>query len=324
MSDASPATLPGSGRTETAAPRGCVALCCDAGFLPYAAFAGHRIRRAAPELEVLICSGTPLAIPPELGLRNLVLPVGDRFDGLDADARVTAATYLRLALPGALKGEFDRLLYLDCDIHVRGDAGPAIAALLRTDMGGRPAAAVRDTQQWRNPDAHLSDMAALGLPQGPYLNAGVMLIDIAAWEAAGLTGTMIDFGRTHRGRLEHRDQTLLNVALQGRWAELSPMWNWQYTRASRLFEAMSAPYLVHFIGAVKPWADPEGRLAPRFAASLRAFLEAHFPEHPRPVPGAGPLAIPGAARHLAWRHLIAADRIERYLARFPDPFRVLA
>ncbi|KAF0676297.1 glycosyltransferase family 8 protein [Profundibacterium mesophilum] len=309
-------------RDSQARPRGCAVLCCDAAFLPYAAFAGHRIRLGAPDLDVLICSNRPLPIPPALGLSGRVIETGGAFDALDADARVTAATYLRLALPDALAGDYDRLFYLDCDIHVHRGAGARIAALLGAQMGGCPVAAVRDTQQWRSPDAHLSDMRALGLPPGPYLNAGVMMIDIPAWRRAGLTGEALAFGADHAGRLEHRDQTLLNAVLQGRWAELSPVWNWQYTRASRMFEAMTAPHLVHFIGAVKPWADPEGRLAPRFAAALAAFMAEHFPDLPRPAPGRGPLAIPGAARHLAWRHLLAADRIEAYLARFAHDLEI--
>ncbi len=301
--------------------RHAVAFCCDANYLPYAAFAADRIAKAAPErdFDILICAAEPLDLPPALGLRGCFIETGGMFDGMGLDARRTVSTYLRLALPDALAGDYDRILYLDADIHVQGGD---LGALLRVDLGGLPAAAVRDNQQWRSPARHPADLKALGLGNAAYFNAGVMLIDVAAWRAAGILQQALEFGARHAGRMTHKDQTLLNAVLQRQWAELSPVWNWQYTRSSRLFEAMADAHLVHFIGPTKPWADPKGQLPPRFARDLAGFMARHFPDRPAPVPGPGPMARPGAARALAWRHLLAADRTTRFLARFPDDLTV--
>ncbi len=301
--------------------RHAVAFCCDANYLPYAAFAADRIARQAPELDVLICATEPLEVPQALGLRQCVIGAEGLFDGFGLDERRTLATYLRLTLPDALHEDYDRILYLDADIHVQGGD---FAALVKADLKGRPAAAVRDNQQWRSPSRHPADLKSLGLPNAPYFNAGVLLIDVPGWRRDNLLRRALDFGADHAGRMTHKDQTLLNATLHSNWAELSPVWNWQYTRSSRLFEAMADANIVHFIGPVKPWADPTGKLPARFARELATFMKTHFPDLPMPVPSRGPLAIKGAARALAWRHLLGAERTARYLSRFPDELTVYA
>ena len=64
------------------------------------------------------------------------------------------------------------------------------------------------------------------------------------------------------------------------WAEISPVWNWQYTWASRLFEAMADAHVVHFIGPKKPWTHAGGELPLRFRRAYRAFFAEHFPDAP--------------------------------------------
>ena len=48
--------------------------------------------------------------------------------------------------------------------------------------------------------------------------------------------------REHPGALL-LDQSLLNLVLRGDWAELAPAWNWQYTRASMLFEGIEEVHI---------------------------------------------------------------------------------
>ena len=302
--------------------RHAVVFCCDDNYLPYAAFAAAQLAALAPErdFDIVICADTPLDLPATLDLRRCAIDAGGMFDGFGLDARRTVSTYLRLAVPEALAPDYDRILYLDSDVFLRGgDFG----ALLRVNLHGRPAAAVRDNQQWRSPGRHPADLRALGLSNGAYFNAGVMLIDVKAWRESGMLDRALSFGARHAGRMQHKDQTLLNAVLQGSWAEMSPVWNWQYTRASRLFEAMLETHVVHFIGPAKPWADPQQRLPPQFAAALAQFMERHFPNRTAPVPGAGPMAVPGGARALAWAHFRGAGRTERYFARFANDLTVL-
>ena len=162
-----------------------VVFACDLNYLPYALFAAAQIATLAPERNFDICLCSPdEALEPvraclELALRHCQVPTGGMFSGLNLDARRTEAMYLRLALPEAFAGQYRRLLYLDSDVFVQGgDFG----TLLNADIGGRAVAAVLDNIQWRTPGRRPVEFRRLGLPAAPYLNSGVLLIDVAAYQ----------------------------------------------------------------------------------------------------------------------------------------------
>ncbi|WP_110813694.1 glycosyltransferase family 8 protein [Pseudoroseicyclus aestuarii] len=305
--------------------RRAIAFCADANYLPYALFAAAQIAALSPgrDFDICLCSDAELSLPPALaplGLRAVTIDTGGAFDGLRLDRRRTASAYLRLALPQALRADYDRILYLDGDIFVQGgDFG----ALLGLDIGPHAVAAVRDNQQWRTPRRLPEQFRRMGWKTAPYFNSGVMLIDTARWLEADLGTRAVAFGRQHKDRLIGHDQTLLNCLLRGDWAEISPVWNWQYTQRTRLFEAMRMPHVVHFIGATKPWKDPQGALSPRFAAAMAAFFSGAMPDQPRPAVGTGPLLDRGRLGKMCLRHAMAVPATARYLSQFPTDLTVL-
>ncbi len=296
---------------------------------PYARFALHAAAQIAtlhPDRDFDIClAGLGMAeIPPSLaglGVRAIAVDPGSAFDGLRLDPGRTPVVYLRLALPEALSGDYRRLLYLDSDIFVQsGD----FSALLRVPLDGRRVGAVRDNSQWRAPHRRPSQFKVLGLAGAPYFNAGVMLIDVERWTTGRLLEQAASFGRAHRKKLLRHDQNLLNAILHGDWAELSPAWNWQYTRATMLFEAMEDPHVIHFIGPRKPWSDRTGTLPNRFRRSLREFAAAHFRDAPPVGPdGRSPLRDAVRMRDVLLRHLLGQGRMASYLDRFPSDLTVL-
>lgn len=312
--------------SSPARSRRAVAFCCDDRYLPYASFAADQLARISPDrdFDILICTSDPLNLPTVLcdqDVRLCRIDTGDTFAGLHLAERFTQSVYLRLALPHALAAEYDRIVYLDCDVSIEGGD---FSALLGLDLRGHAIGAVRDNIQWRWPTRKPRQFKVFGWPTARYFNSGVMLIDCAAYVGADIVARCIALGRAERDRLIGHDQTLLNCVLRGDWAELSPLWNWQITPKSALFEAMGNPHVVHFIRATKPWADPDGDLAPRFAGEMGRFLATHFPDHPVVQAGAGPLAQPAKLRSMMLRHLVAQPRIDRYLARFPTDLTVLS
>jgi lipopolysaccharide biosynthesis glycosyltransferase len=265
----------------------------------------------------------PPALAP-LGLRICRIEAGGALAGLPIDARRSEATYLRLLLPAALAGDYRRLLYLDSDVFVQGgDFG----GLLGVDLGGRPLAAVRDNFQWRRPGRHVDSFRAMKLPKVPYFNAGVLLVDTAAFEAAGLLARCVEFAASHADDLLHMDQDVLNGVMMGEWAELSPVWNWQYTRATMLFEAMEGANVVHFIGAKKPWTHTGGQLPRRFRDAYRAFFARVFPERPEIAGGLADGLAPHQnrryLREVLVRHALAVGSFCDYLDRFDSELAVL-
>jgi lipopolysaccharide biosynthesis glycosyltransferase len=202
--------------------------------------------------------------------------------------------------------------------------GGDLPALLALDLGGHALAAVRDNIQWRTPGRRPEQFRRLGLPAAPYFNSGVLLIDVAAFNDADLLGRCLALAAANPGRMQGHDQNLLNGVLHGDWAELAPTWNWQYTRASMLFEAMEPANIVHFIGAKKPWSHAGGALPLRFRRAYREFFAAHFPGEPAVGPdGPEPHRNRRYLRSMLLRHLLSLGSMADYLDRFETDLSVI-
>lgn len=301
-----------------------VIVACDANYLPYAATPALAMAAAGHAHDVLIGGPEPVALPPVLtaaGIGHVAARDDALLDALPLDARRTLATYMELFLGNALRGHYRRILVIDADIlYERGDP----ARLLSADMLGRAVAAVRDNRQWRTPNRKTHEFQKLGEPAHPYFNAGVVMIDTEAFATRDLPSRAADFARRHLAGLG-RDQALMNGILKGDWAEISPLWNWQFTSASAHLTSMADPCLIHFIGTRKPWLDGAKGVVPmRMRDAFGQVLARHFPDAPqvsqssrRHWPEAGALR---AALFRQWR---AAGPMIRYLNRFPDQYTLI-
>lgn len=166
---------------------------------------------------------------------------------------ITGASYFRLHLPSVLPDEVRRYLYLDADVVVESDLEP----LVSRSSGNRPVAAVID--------GYLRGRRLPGMrPEIPYFNAGVLLVDRAAWRAGDITARCLRVIEDLPEHLDYHDQDALNVALDGDWAPLEVRWNqqsvfWQRSPGRlgidpRSFAAaLDDPGIVHFSGTSKPW-----------------------------------------------------------------------
>lgn len=307
--------------------RKAIIFCCDQNYLVFAAHAASQIAALHPQrdFDICICYGErPVTIPKSLeylSIRLCHIQTGDLFAGLRLDPGKSHDVYLRLALPSALADDYDRILYLDSDIFIQGGD---FSALMDVDIAPHPIAAVRDNLQWRTPGRRPKQFKTLGLPSAPYFNAGVILMDVKRYNEQDLLTKCLTLGKENAEVMIRHDQNLYNSVLQGDWAELSPLWNWQFTWSSRMFAMQLEPHLVHFIGSTKPWKDPTGELSPRFATAMKAFAAAHFPDLEVFHPNAGPLAPNSAKmRKVLVKHLLSASKTQRYLGRFTDDLDVI-
>lgn len=310
-----------------ASTRDAVVFACDRNYAPYAKFAAAQIAALNParSFDICICipEGDP-ALASDLAdprLRICRIATGGILAPLSLDQRRTEATYLRLVLPAAFEADHRRVLYLDSDVFVQGGD---FAALLGLDLGGHAVAAVRDNIQWRTPGRRPAEFRLMGFPTARYCNCGVLLFDVAAFGARRLLDTCLKFGRAHADVLLLNDQSLLNLVLRGDWAELSPRWNWQYTRASILFEAMERAHVVHFIGPKKPWSHAGGALPLKFRQDYRAYFAEHPTEGPQVgTDGIAPHRNRPYQRRMLLRHLLATGRFADYLDRFETDLTVV-
>lgn len=119
---------------------------------------------------------------------------------------ISLSSYARLFVGSMLPREVDRVLYLDCDMIVCD----SLKSLWKTDFSGKILGAVQDS-------VSDSTKGAVGLmPRQRYFNAGMLLIDLAAWRKANIEEECRKFIRSHQGNVHHHDQGVLNGVLSGK------------------------------------------------------------------------------------------------------------
>jgi lipopolysaccharide biosynthesis glycosyltransferase len=163
---------------------------------------------------------------------------------------VSRMTYARLQIPRVFGEDIAEVLYMDADVLVLGDLG----GLWSTDLEGAPIGAVTD----HHVDADLKlgrHERTQGVPRvAHYFNAGILLMNLAAWRRQGVAERALDYLRLHR-ESPYSDQDALNVACDGLWKPLARTWNYQDHHCIRIgrLPAAARPAIVHFITSTKPW-----------------------------------------------------------------------
>ena len=198
---------------------------------------------------------------------------------LPVSGHITPAAYARLLAPRLLPSELGRVIYLDSDLLVLAD----LATLWAEPQGDAACLAVPDVScPWVDCAATLPNYARcrpyLGVhptipnyrevgmsPDDPYLNSGVLVMDLEQWRASDITQCALDVLDRYRKHVIWADQYALNVALHRRWRRLALAWN----QGSHIFnyptwrdspfdlESLAAcrfdPRIVHFTSEAKPW-----------------------------------------------------------------------
>ena len=259
-----------------------IVLCTDARFLVAATALAHQLATSGEtdNIDIVVSVTEDCKVPPSLDFLNLRichLNTEGMFSGLFIGPRHTEAVYHRLALPHAFAKDYKRLLYLDCDLFFHGGD---LDALLRQDMQGHAVAAALDYPLWFNPDHHAKQLKDCGLDVAPYFNSGVMLIDVAAFEAQDILNRCLEFGRQNRDRMSQHDQQLLNCVLHGTWYELDRTWNWQQIYRDGKQTVRNPVKFTHFIGNRKPWSDSKHLIPDQFKEAVRAFVSEYYPGSP--------------------------------------------
>lgn len=189
-------------------------------------------------------------------------------------ASYSQAVYLRLAISEVLPS-LGRALWMDADAIAMTD----IAPLLHQDLGDKPLAALTDRgnatiggRASRFPGTYLDSEA---LADVPYLNAGVMVMNLDLWRQRDITEKCLEFYERSSGKLLYPIQDALNSVILGDYAQIDPRWNvsnaTEYLALRGLppdleYKLEDSPWVLHFYGSPKPWdrGYPEGRNLERF------------------------------------------------------------
>lgn len=173
--------------------------------------------------------------------------VGNRLAALgDLHVRdyYTKATYYRFLIP-TLFPQYDKGLYLDCDIILLGD----LARLYDIPLGRNLVGAVTDEVITDIPVFRNYAEKVLGLCGEDYFNAGILSMNLKEMRRVNLLGALNRLMERHTFRVA-QDQDYLNVLCHQRVAYLPLGWN---KTAFPNAEEGPRPMLVHFKINWKPW-----------------------------------------------------------------------
>lgn len=160
------------------------------------------------------------------------------------------AIFTRILMPGVLAGVTERFVYVDSDILCRGDLSP----LLTLELGDHVAAAAADVQTIAE-----RRRVAMRLAGEFYFNSGLLVVDVANWNAARITEQAIELIGSGQYRLDYPDQDALNKVAEGRVLKLHPKWNVMFSllgelpHARRKLAVSEDAVMLHFGGPLKPW-----------------------------------------------------------------------
>ena len=202
---------------------------------------------------------------------NMGVHVDKYMDLFKTNTHFTPATYYRFLLPLIFK-DFDKVVYLDPDMIIRGD----INELYNIDLKNAVIGAVRDAEAERKCTAE-SDLQKyfyndLGIKNiHDYFQAGVMICDLKKMNEFDFTDKCLTKLR-EIGTPMWVDQDIMNSVCQGYVKFVEPEWNYCFflelndnyilnNLDYRIYDIMSKvkqnPKIIHYCGGPKPWNNPE-------------------------------------------------------------------
>jgi lipopolysaccharide biosynthesis glycosyltransferase len=233
----------------------------DAAYFLPALCAARSIRQQkdGSDLDIFIICGAG-ETSAGLHLRDGITLISvdlDNFSQGAPTAGFAPAVYGRLFLDRMLPSAVTRIVSLDADILVGAEG---LAALRDVDLRGLPLAAACDMiflKQFGG-GALAQDFARhrtrLGLgADTPYFNNGMTVMDRQAWTAAGIGDAALRYVLDHPAACCYLEQDGLNATLKGRFAPLSPRYNFMGDFFALDLEETFKPIVRHFVTRPKPW-----------------------------------------------------------------------
>ena len=176
--------------------------------------------------------------------------------------------YFRLFIP-VLFPQYDKAIYLDCDIVVPGD----ISQLWEEPLGHYLLGAVADYSiQNIAPFLNYIDNY-VGVDHRNYVNSGVLLLNCKRLREMDLSGRFLECVEKYSLEAVAPDQDYLNTLCWGGIMYLDPNWN---AMPSECLPDMENPHIIHFNLSTKPWLNeivPYGELFWKYARHSGFFRQ---------------------------------------------------
>jgi lipopolysaccharide biosynthesis glycosyltransferase len=163
----------------------------------------------------------------------------------------SVVAYYRLFI-ASLFPEYDKVIYLDCDLVVLDD----ISKLYYTDLGDNIIGGVSDEFVYATPEFRRYTAEAVGVDPADYINSGVIVIDLKRFREEEIEEKFTSLITRYNFDTVDPDQAYLNFLCRGRIKHLSPGWNKKPTPLKEGEEI----FIFHYALYKKPWQyeDVEG------------------------------------------------------------------
>lgn len=153
-------------------------------------------------------------------------------------------TYYRLFI-ASLFPQYDKIVYLDCDLVVLGD----ISKLYNIDLGDNILAAAPEQYVQNTAEFRRYAEVALGVDPDGYVNAGVLVINLKEFRKNNIEGQFIDLITGYDFELLDPDQAYLNYLCRDKIHMLPNGWN----KEPMPLRCEGAKNIVHYALYKKPW-----------------------------------------------------------------------
>ncbi len=178
------------------------------------------------------------------------------------NAHLSRTTYGRLFIGSLLPKEVSRLIYLDCDVFVR----KSLYNLFSVDLGNNLLGGVEDFG--------VMNHARQGKHSWPwseysYINAGVLLIDLARWRKEGAEDKILSYMQNPPEPLKFEDQDAINFVFRKQIKSFPCKWNGQvywllyewnnFPEIKKYRNLLNTCPIVHFASPAKPWVLHSGK-----------------------------------------------------------------
>ncbi len=174
--------------------------------------------------------------------------ISDKLEGIKSRLKnvyhFSLVSYYRLFI-ASLFPEYDKIIYLDCDLVVLGD----ISELYFTELGNNIIGAAKEQFVSNTPEFMLYAKEAVGVDPAGYVNSGVLLLNLAEFRKAKIENRFVELISKYDFDLLDPDQAYLNRLCHGKIKLLPNGWN----KVPYPVECEGKKNIVHYALYKKPW-----------------------------------------------------------------------
>lgn len=176
---------------------------------------------------------------------------------------ISPATYYRLFVAELLPQNIEKLIYLDCDMIIRGD----LSDLWNTNLDNYAMAAVYQNNNWAT-NNHTFDRLNIPYNHG-YFNAGMLVINLRYWRDNNIQNKLLNYLHKNYDKIFYHDQDVLNAVLHNQTLYVIPIWNMltefylshdedincgcTVIKSMEMDEYKNNIKIIHFVSRPKPW-----------------------------------------------------------------------